>query len=249
MINIYVYIFLCDSWPVLYRVDEQVLSWYVRRDLTGHFTPPKLPQPGVLWEAKSLSYTETVYLDGNPVGALYLEDDLDDLHRRILHFTKALAVMAGTCLLIVYVLSAWLPNGITRPIYDLAWTARCVASRKDYSLRAPLSGGAELGQLSTDFNYMLQEIERQNTALAEARDRSRGHRDWDRRRETGFDLRTLHSGGCFHDAEIWRNRAWTDHLNALGEHDGRKNLGDQRGRPGKRVSLHDAAAGGRSQGD
>jgi len=155
---------------VLYRVDEQVLSWYVRRDLTGHFTPPKLPQPGVLWAAKWLSYTETVYLDGNPVGALYLEDDLDDLHRRILHFTKALAVMAGTCLLIVYVLSAWLRNGITRPIYDLAWTARCVASRKDYSLRAPLSGGAELGQLSTDFNYMLQEIERQNTALAEARD-------------------------------------------------------------------------------
>src|ERR1700731_1993932 len=155
---------------VLYRVDEQVLSWYVRRDLTGHFTPPKLSQPGVLWAAKSLSYTETVYLDGNPVGALYLEDDLDDLHRRILHFTKALAVMAGTCLLIVYALSAWLRNGITRPIYDLAWTARCVASRKDYSLRAPLSGGAELGQLSTDFNYMLQEIERQNTALAEARD-------------------------------------------------------------------------------
>src|SRR6202045_3901048 len=155
---------------VLYRVDEQVLSWYVRRDLTGHFTPPKLPQPGIVWAAKSLSYTETVYLDGNPVGALYLEDDLDDVHRRILHFTKALAVMAGTCLLIVYALSAWLRNGITRPIYDLAWTARCVASRKDYSLRAPLSGGAELGQLSTDFNYMLQEIERQNTALAEARD-------------------------------------------------------------------------------
>jgi CheY-like chemotaxis protein len=41
--------------------------------------------------------------------------------------------------------------------------------RKDYSLRAPRSGGAELGQLSTDFNYMLQEIESQNSALAEAR--------------------------------------------------------------------------------
>src|SRR6266403_2473255 len=35
---------------------------------------------------------------------------------------------------------------------------------------APLSGGAELGQLSTDFNYMLQQIERQNSALAVARD-------------------------------------------------------------------------------
>ena len=53
--------------------------------------------------------------------------------------------------------------GVTR-----FWTAHSVASRKDYSLRVPLSGGAELGQLSTDFNYMLQEIERQNTALAES---------------------------------------------------------------------------------
>jgi PAS domain-containing protein len=45
-----------------------------------------------------------------------------------------------------------------------------VASRNDDKLRAPLSGGAELGQLSTDFNYMLQQIERRNSALAVARD-------------------------------------------------------------------------------
>jgi signal transduction histidine kinase/CheY-like chemotaxis protein len=155
---------------VLYRPDETVLAWYVRQDLTGNYKPPKQPPPGLVWGTKLFSYTETVYLDGNPVGAIYLEDDLDDLHRRVLNFAKELAVMGGVCLLIVYLFSTWLRKGITRPIYDLAWTARCVASRNDYSLRAPLSGGAELAQLSTDFNYMLQEIERQNTALADARD-------------------------------------------------------------------------------
>jgi hypothetical protein len=131
---------------VLYRADGRFLSWYVRRDLTGHYAPPKLPEPGLVWAAKSLSYTETVYLDGNPVGTLYLEDDLDDVQRRIFHFARALAVMSGACLLIVYALSSWLRNGITQPVYDLASTARCVASQNDYSLRAPLSGGAELAQ-------------------------------------------------------------------------------------------------------
>jgi len=155
---------------VLYRADGSVLSWYARSDLAVRYKPPKLSLPGIVWTSDSLSYTEAVYLDGKPVGTLYLEDDLNDLRSRMVHFAKGLAVMAGICLLIVYVLSTWLRKGITRPIYDLAWTARCVASRNDYTLRAPLSGGAELGQLSADFNYMLQQIERQNSALAVARD-------------------------------------------------------------------------------
>jgi signal transduction histidine kinase/CheY-like chemotaxis protein len=155
---------------VLYETDGKVLSSYVRRDMTGQYTPPRHPPPGIVWTVKWLAYTETVSLDGNPVGTLYIEDDLADLQRRISHFAKVVTIMGGVCLLIVYLISTSLRKGITRPIYDLAWTARCVASRNDYSLRAPLSGGAELAQLSTDFNYMLQEIERQNTALADARD-------------------------------------------------------------------------------
>jgi signal transduction histidine kinase/CheY-like chemotaxis protein/HAMP domain-containing protein len=155
---------------VLYRADGSVLSWYARKDLAARYTIPKTPLPGISWTSDSLSYVEAVYLGGKPAGTLYIEDDLNDLRSRMLQFVKGLAVMAGTCLLIVYLLSTWLRKGITRPIYDLAWTARCVASMNDYTLRAPLSGGAELGQLSTDFNYMLQQIERQNSALAVARD-------------------------------------------------------------------------------
>jgi len=59
--------------------------------------------------------------------------------------------MAGTCLFIVYVLSSWLGRELRDQFMTLPGTARCVASRNDYTLRAPLSGGAELGQLSTDF--------------------------------------------------------------------------------------------------
>jgi len=132
---------------VLYRADGSVLSRYARRDLAARYTLPKLPLPGVVWSSDSLSYTEVVYLDGKPVGTIYLEDDLNDLHSRMVQFAKGLAVMAGTCLFIVYVLSSWLRKGITRPIYDLAWTARCVASRNDYTLRATFGwGGARPAQ-------------------------------------------------------------------------------------------------------
>jgi len=136
---------------VLYRADGSVLSWQARRDLAARYTLPKLPLPGIVWTSDSLSYTEAVYLDGKPVGTIYLEDDLNDVRSRMVHFAKGLAVMAGICLLIVYVLSTWLRKGITRPIYDLAWTARCVASRNDYNVARTTLGWGGTGPAQRGF--------------------------------------------------------------------------------------------------
>lgn len=155
---------------VLYSADDRLFAWYLRRDLTGNYTPPRLP-PGIVWSANSLSYTETVYLDGIPVGTLYLEDDLDDMRARKDNFAKAFTLLACACLLLVYLLSTWLRNRITRPIYDLAKTARLVASRRNYSLRAIEVAGPELGQLCIDFNLMLGEIEQRDAELIEAQDK------------------------------------------------------------------------------
>ena len=153
---------------ILYRMDDQVFTWYVRRDLTGAYPPP-VPSLGVEWTADSLSYTETVYLDGNPVGSLRLEDDLSDLHDRKQHYFWLAGGIAGGCLLIVYLLAVKLRQTIARPIQDLASIARRVASEKDYSLRAPRLLLGEIGQLSADFNDMLKEIERRDLELGEAR--------------------------------------------------------------------------------
>ncbi len=155
---------------VLYQTDGQLFASYVRRNLTGRYLPPKRPLAGIAWGRNSLSFGTIVYLEHKPVGTLYLEDDLSDLHGRIIHFAWVSAVMASVCLLIVYLLSVRLRQAIVRPIYDLAWTARLVASVKDYSLRAPQGRGNELRQLSADFNHMLEQIERRDAALSEARD-------------------------------------------------------------------------------
>ena len=41
---------------VLYRLDDKILAWYVRRDLTGTYLPPKSPAPGVVWSSDSLGF-------------------------------------------------------------------------------------------------------------------------------------------------------------------------------------------------
>jgi signal transduction histidine kinase/CheY-like chemotaxis protein len=154
---------------VLYRMDDRILSWYVRRDLTGRYAPPGHPAPGVAWSTNSLSYTETVYLNGNPVGTLRLEDDLSDLEARRRQFAIISFSIAGGCLLVVYFLSTKLRQAIAQPIQEIALIARRVTSEKDYAVRVPRLIGGEVGQLGEDFNDMLREIESRDWELNEAR--------------------------------------------------------------------------------
>jgi two-component system sensor histidine kinase/response regulator len=155
---------------VLYRRDDHVLASYVRRDLAGNYALPKTAPAAVLWSKDALTYSETVYASGNPVGTIYLEEDLSDMRSRLAYFAWTTAVTVCGCLIIVYLLAIRYRRRIVQPIFDLALTARLVTTGKDYSLRAPQGAGGELGQLSADFNHMLEEIQRREAALKEARD-------------------------------------------------------------------------------
>ncbi|MBZ5539852.1 MAG: PAS domain S-box protein [Acidobacteriia bacterium] len=154
----------------LYHSDGQLLASYLRKDLTGKRTLPMQPAEGVEWGRDSVMIWQTVYVEAKPVGTLYLEADNSDLREAVVLYIWTAGVMGLICLLIVYPLSARLSRKISRPIYDLAWIARLVASGKNYSLRSPDLGGEELGQLGADFNYMLEEMERRDAALREIRD-------------------------------------------------------------------------------
>src|SRR4029077_8416762 len=80
-----------------------------------------------------------------------------------------------------------LQRSITQPIQDLAGVARLISARQAYSLRAPALPGKELCQLSADFNHMLEEIERRDGKLTDARD-TLEHRVADRTRELEYEI-------------------------------------------------------------
>jgi signal transduction histidine kinase/ActR/RegA family two-component response regulator len=62
-------------------------------------------------------------------------------------------------------LSSRLQRLVSRPILDLAGTARAVSERKDYSIRAAKLGGDELGHLVDAFNDMLGQIQERDSEL------------------------------------------------------------------------------------
>ena len=155
---------------VLYGPDGKVFASYSRADLSGKLLLPSRPFEGVVWTNNHLSYSTAVFHKAQRLGWLYLESDLTDLHERLHRFEQFTVLIALGCLLTVYFLTTALQRGVTGPILKLAEIARSIARAKSYSARAPLLPGRELRQLGLDFNHMLEDIERRDCELKEARD-------------------------------------------------------------------------------
>jgi len=153
----------------LYRQDGRFFASYIRSDWNGKTVIPEKAAAGIVWKPDSLSYSAPVELQTRNVGTLYLEADLLDLRQRQREFKELTALVALASLLVVYILTSVLQRGVIKPIQQLAQVARAIAAHKSYSVRAPELFGKELRQLSADFNHMLEEIERQDAALKEAR--------------------------------------------------------------------------------
>jgi PAS domain S-box-containing protein len=155
---------------ILYLPEGRAVASYVRADLRRNILPAERPPHGMVWTKTRLIYCSPIFLGMRPVGSLYLESGLIDLQERLRRFEQLTAFIAIGSLLVVYLLTAALQRGITRPIQKLAAIARSITTERSYSLRAPPLAGRELRQLGADFNHMLEEIERREAALNDARD-------------------------------------------------------------------------------
>jgi signal transduction histidine kinase len=82
---------------------------------------------------------------------------------RLYSIIAILVILASSS--VAYLVSRILQRQLSRPILDLADTARAISGRRDYSVRASKHGADELGLLTDAFNHMLAQIEEQNAVL------------------------------------------------------------------------------------
>ena len=116
-------------------------------------------------------FAQPVLINGKRGGTLYLLADLHAMSAQLLRlFGGIFALVLAASLLFAFVLSSRFQRFITDPILQLAGTARTIAHRKDYSVRAIKAGGDELGVLTDAFNQMLEQIQSQDSALQGARE-------------------------------------------------------------------------------
>jgi len=132
--------------------------------------PPTAPPLRTTFESGELSVSRPIEGDDVRLGTILISYDLDDLQRGLrLNFAIGIAALLGA-LIVASLLAYRLQRSIALPIVHLSDTARRIADRQDYSVRAIKRSDDEIGDLTDAFNVMLSEIETRNLELRRNRD-------------------------------------------------------------------------------
>ena len=150
----------------IYDKDGEPFAKYQRADQRGVVTPPRAQADGGKFVADRLMLSRRIMLEGEMIGAVYLESDLQELHSRLRRSLWMVALILLASSLVAFLLSSRLQRVISQPITHLAEIARVVSTAKNYSIRATRRGKDELGLLIDGFNEMLAQIEMRDAELA-----------------------------------------------------------------------------------
>src|SRR6185369_1514928 len=107
---------------------------------------------------RTLTLYQPVVVSGQPPGTLRLVASLTELERQIRLFGLVLLLVFSGAALAALVLSSALQRLVSRPILELARTAQQISGEPDYTQRAPLRTGDEVGVAVDAFNHMLDRI-------------------------------------------------------------------------------------------
>lgn len=153
----------------LYRKDGTVFAHYARAGNTTAVAPPPLKEQGFWFRNDVLELFRHVTLEGEHLGGLYIQSDLEEMNSRLRQYAVIVSVILLASLLGAMVLSTGLQRVISDPISHLAKTAKIVSEEKNYSIRATVRTQDELGFLVDEFNYMLDQIQARDLQLQKAR--------------------------------------------------------------------------------
>jgi signal transduction histidine kinase/ActR/RegA family two-component response regulator/uncharacterized membrane protein affecting hemolysin expression len=140
-----------------------------------HVAPEDLPtslQPdGYRFEGQYVIGFEPVRLNDIDLGTLFVKSDLRAIDQRFRGYGLITALVIALAVLLAYFVARKQQTEVSRPLLELAETARAVSDKHDYSVRARSSGAQEIGLLTEAFNHMLAQIQ-----LAETRSRAQMQR-------------------------------------------------------------------------
>jgi signal transduction histidine kinase len=136
-------------------------------------TTETLPLRGVLEEHATLRSVRTIVTPigeaNEPVGYVELGRGPDLVTEALTTARRAFLLAAGGATLLAAIVGLLVSRGLTAPLRALT-TAASQMSSSDMSIRAPVRGKDEIGQLARQFNQMAEQLEASFAELAAERD-------------------------------------------------------------------------------
>ena len=154
----------------IYTSDGKPFAKYARDEKDSGFIPPSLQAETTQFKNGHLVQFRKIVLAGETVGTLYLESDLGRLHARLRGYAFTFVLTLLVTFSLAFVLASRFQKPISRPVLDLVETAKAISGRGDYSIRAEILNRDEFGLLATEFNGMLEQIERRDLELQQHRE-------------------------------------------------------------------------------
>ncbi len=153
----------------LESADGKVVAQYIR-DSGTQSRGPLIRRIGHMFTDERLAVRREIRFDGDLLGYVYIESDLEALKVRVNRFLMMVVTIIAAAMLVVIFASSKLQRLISDPILKLAQTAKRISREKDYTLRASKRGEDEVGALIDGFNEMLGQIEQRDAMLERHRD-------------------------------------------------------------------------------
>lgn len=128
------------------------------------------PKPdGVYFENGNLLIFDSIILQGERIGTIYLRSDMSEVYARIIRYAGIVCIVLLVSLGLALLLGSRLQATISGPIAALADLARRVSVGRNYSAPAAGTADDEIGVLIDSFNHMLSQIEirERNQKMAE----------------------------------------------------------------------------------
>ena len=154
----------------IYTSDLKPFAQYARDTGGLKFVPPTAEGESTVFRYGHLIQFRKIVLAGEMVGTLYIESDLERQHARLRQATLTFVSTLLVTFSVAFMLASRLQKSISQPVLNLVETTKAVSGQGDYSIRADILHGDEFGLLATEFNGMLQQIERRDLELQQHRE-------------------------------------------------------------------------------
>jgi len=154
----------------IYKPNAQLFATYTR---TSGEAPPSLHDlpagqtTTTHWfENNQIILVDSIVLDGKNVGFVSIRSDLHAINTRLRSYTLITTIVLLISLIVALLISEASQRLISKPIVQLAETARTISHEKSYSIRAATTANRdEVSTLIDSFNEMLDQIQRRDMAL------------------------------------------------------------------------------------